>query len=118
MADRIKPRKSHARQGSQVAEGRLEHCHRRWFDHWQQTKRLSQNSLFSNLSGEYVRRWVPELRGLGDASIHAPWELGAPDLAAAGVHLGQTYPAPTVDHGRARERALAPYGAAKAAAGS
>ena len=28
----------------------------RWFDHWQQNKRLSQNSLFSNLSGEYVRR--------------------------------------------------------------
>jgi len=28
----------------------------RWFDHWQQTKRLSQNSLFSNLSSEYVRR--------------------------------------------------------------
>jgi deoxyribodipyrimidine photo-lyase len=69
-------------------------------------------------SGEYVRRWVPELRGLGDASIHAPWELGAPELAAAGVHLGQTYPAPIVDHGRARERALAVYGAAKAAAGS
>ena len=28
----------------------------RWFDHWQQSKRISQNSLFSNLSSEYVRR--------------------------------------------------------------
>jgi len=28
----------------------------RWFDRWQHNQRLSQNSLFSNLSSEYVRR--------------------------------------------------------------
>jgi deoxyribodipyrimidine photo-lyase len=30
-------------------------------------------------------------------------------LARAGVRLGETYPKPIVDHGKARERALAAY---------
>jgi deoxyribodipyrimidine photo-lyase len=59
--------------------------------------------------GTYLRRWVPELAGLDDAGIHAPWELGPLELAAAGVTLGETYPEPLVDHAAARDRALAAY---------
>ncbi|EGC98260.1 deoxyribodipyrimidine photolyase, partial [Burkholderia sp. TJI49] len=44
--------------------------------------------------GAYVRRWVPELAGLDDAAIHAPWEASTLALAAAGVRLGVDYPAP------------------------
>ena len=62
--------------------------------------------------GEYVRRWVPELAGLRGGSIHAPSELGPLELAGAGVVLGDTYPAPIVDHAAARVRALAAYAAA------
>jgi deoxyribodipyrimidine photo-lyase len=64
--------------------------------------------------GEYVRRWVPELAGIADAQVHAPWELGPLELAAAGVALGETYPERIVDHGAARERALAAYAASRA----
>ncbi|KVC27910.1 DNA photolyase family protein [Burkholderia pseudomultivorans] len=56
--------------------------------------------------GAYVRRWVPELAGLDDAAIHAPWEASPLALAAAGVRLGVDYPAPLVDHDAARRRAL------------
>ncbi|WGS40840.1 DNA photolyase family protein [Burkholderia sp. JSH-S8] len=56
--------------------------------------------------GAYVRRWVPELAGLDDAAIHAPWAASPVQLAAAGVRLGTDYPAPRVDHDAARRRAL------------
>jgi deoxyribodipyrimidine photo-lyase len=57
--------------------------------------------------GEYVRRWLPELRGLAGGRAHRPWQS---PLEAPG------YPAPIVDHGRARERALTRYREARDAA--
>ena len=65
-------------------------------------------------AGDYVRRWVPELAGLGGDAVHEPWAVGPLELAAAGVVLGDTYPAPIVDLGESRARALAAYAAAKA----
>lgn len=57
-------------------------------------------------AGLYVRRWVPELRGLPDRWLHAPWTAPGAVLAEAGVRLGSTYPRPIVDHAAARTRAL------------
>ncbi len=56
--------------------------------------------------GDYVRRWAPELAGLPNAHIHAPWKADDETLKTAGVRLGETYPAPIVDHSWARDRAL------------
>jgi deoxyribodipyrimidine photo-lyase len=55
-------------------------------------------------AGDYVRRWVPELRGLGPKSIHQPWTMG-------GV---RGYPAPIVDLKQSREAALAAFQQLKA----
>ena len=63
--------------------------------------------------GEYVRRWVPELAGLTGPDVHAPWEVGPLELAAAGVTIGDTYPEPIVDLRESRARALAAYGRAR-----
>lgn len=56
--------------------------------------------------GAYVRRWVPELAGLGARFIHQPWEAPEKELERAGVALGRTYPRPIVDHAFARKRFL------------
>ena len=57
-------------------------------------------------SGDYVRRYVPEIARLPDKFVHCPWE--APDhvLESAGVRLGKDYPKPLVDLAKSRERAL------------
>ncbi len=57
--------------------------------------------------GGYVRRWVPELARLPARWLHRPWAAPPAELEAAGVSLGRDYPAPLVEHERARRRALA-----------
>ncbi len=53
--------------------------------------------------GDYVRRWVPELRAIEGAAVHEPWTL------QEDVHRATGYPGRIVDHAAARERALAAF---------
>ncbi|MEM8548641.1 MAG: FAD-binding domain-containing protein, partial [Pseudomonadota bacterium] len=64
-------------------------------------------------TGEFTRRWVPELAALPNKWLYQPW--AAPDevLADAGVALGSDYPEPIVDHPTARQAALDAYQAVK-----
>ena len=64
-------------------------------------------------AGDYVRRFVPELARMPAQFIHRPWEADAATLRAAGVDLGRSYPRPIVDHGQARDRALAAFASLK-----
>jgi len=54
---------------------------------------------------EYIREYVPELRGVDADDIHDWPELSDEERAA----LAPDYPAPVVDHGERREQALAMY---------
>ena len=54
--------------------------------------------------GAYVRKWVPELARMPNEFVHKPAEAPVLVRREAGA-LG--YPAPIVDHGMARDRALA-----------
>ena len=56
--------------------------------------------------GDYVREWVPELKGMPDKWVHKPWLADAATLDKAGLKLGVTYPEPIVDLKSSRERAL------------
>lgn len=57
---------------------------------------LTQSEKFE--AGDYIRRWVPELRDVSDAAIHDPDEAG---------RRPKDYPAKIIGHREARERALA-----------
>ena len=59
--------------------------------------------------GAYVRRWVPELTGVPSPWIHEPWRMPPDVQQRAGCIVGRDYPAPCIDHQRARQRALRAY---------
>ena len=53
-------------------------------------------------NGEYVKRWVPEIKNLPSKYIHKPWEY----QNSSDFKIGKDYPAPIVNHEEARARAL------------
>jgi deoxyribodipyrimidine photo-lyase len=57
-------------------------------------------------AGDYVRRWIPELRKVSARWIHKPHRAPVEVLEQAGVILGRSYPEPFVSHTTAREVAL------------
>jgi deoxyribodipyrimidine photo-lyase len=65
---------------------------------WSQTRRFDS-------TGAYIKRWVPELRDVPPGRLSQP--------PSAGVSLASDYPAPMVDHAKARERTLALFQEAK-----
>lgn len=69
---------------------------------------INQSEKF-DAQGKFIKRYLPQLAGLSAKQIHAPWKLGALELAAAGVELGKDYPRPVVDHAEARALTLQRY---------
>lgn len=63
--------------------------------------------------GKFIRRYLPQLAALPTRRLHAPWQATPEELRAAGVVLGQTYPAPLVSHEEARAQTLQRYAVVK-----
>jgi deoxyribodipyrimidine photo-lyase len=59
--------------------------------------------------GEYVRRWIVELRDVPLKRLAEPWTMSDEEQAAAGCVIGEDYPAPIVDHKQERARAIERY---------
>ena len=75
---------------------------------------INQSEKFDP-QGKFIRRYLPQLAGLSDKSIHAPWAAPAMERLSAGVELGRDYPHPVVDHALAREKTLERYAVVKKA---
>ncbi|MEL7111955.1 MAG: deoxyribodipyrimidine photo-lyase [Pseudomonadota bacterium] len=69
---------------------------------------ITQGEKFDE-TGDYVRKWCPELKDLPRKYLYQPWEAGPIILHQAGIKLGATYPHPIVDHKSGRQRALDAY---------
>jgi deoxyribodipyrimidine photo-lyase len=69
---------------------------------------FSQGEKFDP-EGEYIKKYIPELKELPKKYIHRPWEAPLEILQKANVKLGENYPRPLVDHKFARKRALEAY---------
>lgn len=61
--------------------------------------------------GTFIRRWIPELRGVPGSFIHEPWRMPEDMQNLVSCVIGTDYPSPIVDHEvaarRARERVWA-----------
>ena len=66
---------------------------------------VTQGKKFDT-TGEYTRKYVPELKSLPDKYLFNPWEAPKKTLIDAGIQLGINYPEPIVDLSFSRKRAL------------
>lgn len=64
--------------------------------------------------GDYVRRYLPELRDVPDEYLAEPWTMPEAVQKQAGCIIGSDYPEPIVDHAAARHEALHRYAQAAA----
>jgi deoxyribodipyrimidine photo-lyase len=64
---------------------------------------LLQSEKF-DADGEFIRKWVPELKDVQGKAIHDPYGRGAEKIAQK-----NGYPKPMVVHKECRERALTRY---------
>ncbi|KAI9654227.1 MAG: hypothetical protein M1821_006755 [Bathelium mastoideum] len=64
---------------------------------------LLQSEKF-DAQGDYIRKWVEELKDVKGNAVHAPYERGAERIAKQ-----RGYPKPIVDHKVCRDRALSRY---------
>ncbi len=64
-------------------------------------------------NGEYIKKFVPEIRNLPNNYIYAPWEASQELLKSCGVQLGKDYPRPITDLAVSRKKALDSYSALK-----
>ena len=57
-------------------------------------------------NGDYVKKWVPELKNVPNKFIHKPWEMELKYQEVIKTIIGKDYPSPIVVHEKARAAAL------------
>lgn len=63
--------------------------------------------------GSYIKKYIPELRGITNKKIHEPATLTADEQEQFGVVIGEDYPYPIVSHKEQRKLAIGAYESSK-----
>ena len=57
-------------------------------------------------NGDYVKKYIPELKDIPSSLVHAPWEINENDQKKFQCKIGKDYPYPIVNLSESREMAL------------
>ncbi len=60
-------------------------------------------------NGDYIKKYVPELKNIPSKYIHLPSEIDSELLVSYGVEIDKDYPSPIVDLSVSRDRALSAF---------
>ena len=54
-----------------------------------------------DMNGEFIKKWVRELRNIPEMWIHEPWKMDLKTQENVNCLIGKHYPKPIVDHATA-----------------